>query len=143
MKVQCLMNMADESELPSQAGRVFAWSPKKHVILHYPVGRLCIFCWLILDTFRHVLLSTGLTGSSACWNWSFGFPEGAHNKGLPSNPTINTTSSSLVEDWPLVWFIVVHFPCPWSLPFCVTIQYPLFIAMSQFVLKMEYFCCCK
>ena len=68
MKVQRRMNMADESQLPSQAGRVFAWSPKKHVILHYPVGRLRTFCRLILDTFRRVLLSAGLSGSSTCWN---------------------------------------------------------------------------
>ena len=31
---------ADESELPSQAVTVFAWSSKKHVILHYPNGTL-------------------------------------------------------------------------------------------------------
>ena len=35
---------ADESELPSQAVTVFAWSSKKQVVLHYPDGRLCTFC---------------------------------------------------------------------------------------------------
>ena len=29
---------------------------------------ICIFCWLILDTFCWVLLSVGLIGSSICWN---------------------------------------------------------------------------
>ena len=31
--------MADESELLSQAVTVFAWSSKKHAVLHYPDGR--------------------------------------------------------------------------------------------------------
>ena len=43
-KVPCLVNMVDESELPSQAVTVFAWSSKKHVVLCYPDGRLCVFC---------------------------------------------------------------------------------------------------
>ena len=67
-KVQRLVNTVDESELPSQAVTVFAWSSKKHAILHYPDGRLCVFCWLTLDAFRQVLLSVGLIGSSTCWN---------------------------------------------------------------------------
>ena len=33
------MNMADESELPSQAVTIFAWPSKKHAVLHYPDGR--------------------------------------------------------------------------------------------------------
>ena len=122
--------MADESELPSQAGRVFAWPPKKHVILHYLVGRVCIFCWLILDTFCHVLPSAGLTGSST-WNWSFGFPEGAHNRGLPSNPTTYTTSLSLNENQPLVWLVVS------SIPHYRTVSTFNYL---QFVLKTECFC---
>ena len=55
--VQCLVNMLDEPDLPSQ----------KHVLLHYPNGRLCFLC-LILDAFCQVLLSVGLTGSNTCWN---------------------------------------------------------------------------
>ena len=57
----------DESELPRQAVTVSAWSSKKHSVLHYPNGRLCIFCWLIPDAF-HWVLSVGLIGSSTCWN---------------------------------------------------------------------------
>ena len=57
---------ADESELPSQAVTVFAWSSKKHAVLRYPHGRLCILCWLIPDAFCQMLLSGGLTGSSTC-----------------------------------------------------------------------------
>ena len=56
-KVRCLVNMLDEPDLPSQ----------KHVLLHYPNGRLCFLC-LILDAFCQVLLSVGLIGSSTCWN---------------------------------------------------------------------------
>ena len=68
LKVQCLENMVDESELPSQAVTVFAWSSKKHEVLYYPDGRLCTFCWLIPDTFHWVLLSVGLIVGGACWN---------------------------------------------------------------------------
>ena len=67
-KVQCLMNTADESELPSQAVPVFAWSSKKQAVLLYPDGRLCVFCWLIPDAFHRVPLSVGLIGSSTCCN---------------------------------------------------------------------------
>ena len=38
------------------------------LVLRYLDGRLCIFCWLILDAFHQVLLSVGLTGSGTCWN---------------------------------------------------------------------------
>ena len=38
INVQCLVNMANESELPSQAITVFAWSSKQHAVLHYPNG---------------------------------------------------------------------------------------------------------
>ena len=41
---------------------------KKHVILHYPDGRLCVFCWLILNAFQRVLLSVSLIESSTFWN---------------------------------------------------------------------------
>ena len=67
-KVQSLVNTADELELPSQAVTVFAGSSKKHVLLRYPDGRLCVFCWLILDSFHWGLLSVGLTGSSTRCN---------------------------------------------------------------------------
>ena len=30
---------------------VFALSSKKHMFLHYPDGRLCVFCWLIWTLF--------------------------------------------------------------------------------------------
>ena len=43
---------------------VFAWSSKKQVVLHYPGGGSCVFCWLILDVSLRVLLSVGLSGSS-------------------------------------------------------------------------------
>ena len=68
LKVQWLVNTADESELPRQAVTVFAWSSKKHAVLHYPDGGLWVFCWLIPDTFHQALLSVGLTASSICWN---------------------------------------------------------------------------
>ena len=61
--MQCLLTMADVSELPSQAVTVTAWSSKKHTFLCYPDGRLCVFCWLILAAFCRVLLSVGVIGS--------------------------------------------------------------------------------
>ena len=123
-----LMNVADESELPSQSAPAFAQSSKKHSVLYYPDWRLCIFCWLLLDTFCGVLLSVGLIGSSICWNQSFGFLEGVHNGGLASNPnTIYTVSPSLDEDWPLVWLVVAHFTYPTISSFHIIVQYPFFI----------------
>ena len=65
--MQCLVNTVGESELPSQALTLFAWSSKKHVVLHYPDGRLCVFCWLILDAFCRLLLSVGLIGAVLVW----------------------------------------------------------------------------
>ena len=38
-KVDCLVDTADESKLPSQAVTVFAWSSKKQAVLWYPDGR--------------------------------------------------------------------------------------------------------
>ena len=52
--------MADESELLSQAVTVFAWSSKKHVVLHYLDRRLCVYSQLILDAFHQ----------SAAFSWS-------------------------------------------------------------------------
>ena len=42
-KVHSLVNTVNESELPSQAVTVFAWSSNKHAVLHYPDGRLYVF----------------------------------------------------------------------------------------------------
>ena len=69
----------------------------------------------LLTNSRHFLSNaafSGSTGSSTCWNSLLGFPEGAHNRGLSSNPTIYTISPSLDEDWPLMLLVVVHFTCP-------------------------------
>ena len=113
---------------------------RKHAVLYYSCGRLSIFCWLIPEAFHWVLLSVGLIGSSTCWNQSFGFPEEAHNRGLSSNPTINTTSPSLVEDQTLVWMLVVHFACStisFAPRYC---KVSTFHHLSQFVFKLERFC---
>jgi hypothetical protein len=88
--------------------------------------------------FVQVLLSVGLIGRNTCWNELFGFPEGTHNRGLPSNSTINITSP-LDEDQPLMWLVVVHFTCRKisSVPqysTAYTFHHP-----SQFVFKMECF----
>ena len=56
---------------------------------------------LIPDAYCQVMFSIGLPGYSTFWNESFGFPEGAHTRGLPSSPTIYTTAP-LDEDRPLV-----------------------------------------
>ena len=61
------------------------------------------FCW--------VLSLVSLIGSRTCWNFSFGFPQGVHNRGLPLNPTI-TASPFLDKVKSLVWLAVVHFTCP-------------------------------
>ena len=72
-------------------------------------------------------LANEQTGTSICWNQSFGFPERAKRR-LPSNPTIYTTSPSLDEDRPLVW-LMVHFPHP--IPFHIILVYPFLIAHNK------------
>ena len=88
--------------------------------LHYPDWRLCIFWWLIQDGFHWGKLSAGLIGVGTCWNQSFGFLEGAHNRGLSS---IYTASPSLEKIWPLVLLVVVHITCPtiYSIPHYCTV----------------------
>ena len=132
-----LVNMVDESELPSQAVTIFALSPKETVVLSYPDGRLCIFCWLIPDTFLEsswMLLSVGLTRSST-WNYHLVFWKELIIK--DSNPTMHTLSPSLDEDRPLMSLAVVHFDCPMisSIPQYCTVY--IFHCPSQFVFKTE------
>lgn len=43
---------------------------------------------------------------------SFGFSGRAHNRGLPSNPTIYITSPPLDEDLPLAELVAVHLLTP-------------------------------
>ena len=64
-KVQHLVNMVNESEVSNHAVTIFAWSSKKHVVLDYPSGILCVFFRLITKTSQ---LSAGLIGSSPSWN---------------------------------------------------------------------------
>ena len=138
-KVQCLMNVMNESELPGQVLTVFVWSSRKQrkqMILHYPDGRWCAFCWLILDAFHWGLLSVGLIDNSTCWDESFGL---AHHRGCPS---IYTTLPSLDEDWPLVWLVVgghFTFPVIFSIPHYCTV--PSFHRPTEFVLKNGFSLC--
>ena len=123
--MQCLVNTVDESELPSQAVTVFAWSSKKHVLLHYPDGRLCV-----------LLTNSRSFSSSAAFSWSnweqyllelvnhLVFWKELINRGLPSNPTIYTTSHSLA-------FGVVgggSFRLPHNL-FCSTLLYSIHFSL--------------
>ena len=73
---------------------------------------------VLLINSKCFLLSAAISWSNwrcTYWNSSFGFPKGAHNRELPSKPTIYKTSPSLNKDWPLVvgwwWFILL---APWS-----------------------------
>ena len=96
---------------------------------------LGLFCWEVTyflfthsEAFPQVLLSIVLTGSSTCWNESFGFPEKGYNRGFPANPTIYTTSPSLDEDWHLVWLVIVQAQ---SLPLYIMVQYAVFITRNN------------
>ena len=128
--MQYLLNMADESELPSQAVTVFAWSSNKHAVLRYPDERLCIFCCLIPDTFRRVLLSVGLIGSSTFWNCLVFQKELIIEDSLPIPPYTQHhllwMKTGLWCGW--WWFISL---APRSLPFHIVVQYPLFIARNN------------
>ena len=98
---------------------------------------------------RFLLTNSGCFLLSAAFSWSnweqylleliVWFSGGAHNRGLPSNPTIYTTSPSLDEDQPLLWLVMVYFACPTisSVPHYCTVS--TFHCPSQFVLKTEHF----
>ena len=70
-----------------------------------------------------------------------GFPEGAHSRGLPSNPTTYTTSPLLDEDQRSLWFSWWWFIslAPWSLPFQNYCTVSTFHCPSQLALKIELF----
>ena len=116
---------------------VFVWS-KKHVVLCYPDGRLCIFCWLIPDTFPWLLLSVGLIRRSTYWNCLVFQKELIIEDSLPT-PPYKQTSPSLDEDWTLVWLVVVHFTCSMisSVPHYITVS--TFHHLSKFTVKVECF----
>ena len=130
-------NTADETELPSQA--------VSFCLFIKETCSLALSWWKIM---HFLLTNSGHFSSSAAFSWSICeqyllelivFPERAHNRGLPSNPTIYTTSPSLDEDQPLVWLVVVHFTCSMisSVPHYCTVS--TFHCPSQLVLKMERF----
>ena len=136
-KVQHLVNTVDESELPNQAITVVAWSSKRHVVLPYAEGRLCIFCWLTPDTFHRVLLSVKLEAIL------FGthilvFLEGVLTRRLLSTPTMYKTSTSWDEDRTLAQLVMVHFTCPVISSVSCYCTVSTFYLLSQSVLKMEY-----
>ena len=68
LMVQCLVNMANESELPSQAVTVFALVIKEMCCLVFSQWKINNFCWIIPGTFCCMIPSIGLIGSSVCWN---------------------------------------------------------------------------
>ena len=121
------MNTADESELPSQAVTVFAWSSKKHVVLCYPVGRLCVFCWLILNGVHQVLPTVGLIRSSTVGSNCLVFKkELIIEDSLPIPPYTQHhllwIKTSLCCGW---WWFILLAPC--SIPHCAqySIHYSL------------------
>ena len=92
LMVQCLVNMANESELPSQAVTVFALVIKEMCHLVFSQWKIKNF---LLSNSRYFLLYDAFSWS----NWEqclleliYDFPEEAHNRGLPSNLTIYTVS---------------------------------------------------
>ena len=119
--MQCLVNTVEEAELPSQAVTGFSWSSKQHAVLCYPDGRLCVFCWLILDTFPLVLLSVGLTESSTCWNYFVFGKEFVIEDSLPIPP---------YTQYHLLWMKTKEGDVYGSLLFCIIIQYLLFITLT-------------
>ena len=128
--MQCLVNTVDESELPSQAITVFAWSSKKcgctlswWKVIHFLLTNsrwFSLSAAFIWPTWEQFLLELTIWFSRSSFiieDW------------LSSNSTIYTTSPSLDEDWPLVWLLLVHFACSMisSVPhYCIA--YIFFIA---------------
>ena len=123
--MQCLAISVDKSELPTQAVIAFAWSSKKHVVLHCPDRRLCIFCWLIPDAFHGVLSSVGQTWSSTCLNYCLVLQKELFiiEDSLLIPPYTQQhllwPKTQLWCDW---WQFILLAPC--SLPFYIIVQCP-------------------
>ena len=132
--MQCL-STPDESELPSQAVTVFAWSTRKHAVLCYPDGRLCTFCWLFPDTFCSVLPFIAVFFRI---NWFFQ-KEFIVEDCFPVPPH----TQNHLFGWRSVFGVVgvvVHFSCPMisSIPHYCTVY--TFHCPSSSVFKMKHFC---
>ena len=106
----------------------------------YADGRLCIFCWLTLDTFHRVLLSVKLE-AVVVGTHCLVFLEAVLTRGLLSTPTMYKTSTSWDEDRTLVQLVVVHFTCPVISFVSCYCTVSTFYLLSQYVLKMEYLHC--
>ena len=136
--MQCLLDTANESELPSQAVRVFPWSSKKHAVLPHPDGGLCVFCWLIPDAFQGVMLSVCLIGSVGI-NCLVFWKELKIEDSCPIPPY-----SQRCHLWmkTCLWCGWRWFPwlVPWSLPFYIIVQYALFITCQNLFLKWCILC---
>ena len=123
----CLLDTANESELPSQAVTVFPWSSKKHVVLQYPDEGVCIFCWLTPDAFHGVMFSVGLIGSVLVGINCLAFwKELKIEDSLPIPPysqhyLLWMKTCLWCGWWWFTWLV------PWSRPFHIIVQYPLFI----------------
>lgn len=112
LMVQCLVNMANESELSSQAVTVFALVIKEMHCLVFSQWKIKNF---LLNNSRYFLWYDALSWSK--WEQClleliYDFPEEAHNRGLPSNLAIYTVSLSLDEDQSLMWLLVGLFCLP-------------------------------
>ena len=117
---------------PGQTVTVFAWSLKKHAVLHYLMHHI------ILDAFHQVLHSVGLIGSSTCWNCLVFQKELIIEDSLPIPPYTQHhllwMKTGLWCGW--WWFISL---APRSLLFHIIVQYPLFITRHNLFQKWSVF----
>ena len=99
-------------------------------------------CWWKIMHFT--LTNSGCFLLSGVFSWSnwghLGINHLVFWKEFPSNPIVYATSPSLYEEQSLVWFMVIHFTCPWSLLFHIMYNIHSIPCPSQFVLKMKHFC---
>ena len=107
--VQCLVNMANESELPSQAVTVFFLVIKEMCCVVFSQWKIKNF---LLNNSKYFLLYDAFSWSNreqCLLELIYDFAEEAHNRGLLSNPTISKSPSldktSLWCGWG--WFILL------------------------------------
>ena len=129
------MNLADESELPSQGVKQFLPGHQRNI-------RSCV---ILVEDYPHFLLTLERCfqlvqpGAVLVGIKSFSFPEGTHYRGLSFNPTTYTTSPALDEDRLLGWLMGGSFHLSQDL-FHSTLLYSIhFHHPSQFVLKVNNF----
>ena len=97
---------------------------QSNMVLCYPDGRLCIFCWLILNAFHRELLSVGLMGAVFVGINHLVFLKELIIEDSIAIPPYTQHHLLWMRTGFWLWLVLVHFTCPQSILFHSIVQYP-------------------